>query len=107
MPDSLQSRLKPIIKRLHGYNNTEILFVFSETEIGGSSIYTTGYTEGTRYEYYAIGNSRIKRVNGEPVDWWLSSFTDKYYYAYIDSRGNRNITPYYEHEKGVSFGFCF
>ena len=107
MPDSLQSRLKPIIKRLHGHDNTEILFVFSETEIGGSSIYTTGYTEGTCYEYYAIGNSRIKRVNGEPVDWWLSSFTDKYYYAYIDSRGNCNITPYYEHEKGVSFGFCF
>jgi hypothetical protein len=92
---------------LHGHNNTEILFVFSETEIGGDDIYSTGYTEGTRYEYYAIGNSRIKRANGEPVDWWLSSFTDKYYYAYIDSAGNHNITPYYEHERGVSFGFCF
>lgn len=106
MPDSLQSRLKPIIKRLHGHNNTEILFVFSETEVGGNN-YGTGYTEGTCYEYYAIGNSRIKRVNGKPVDWWLSSFTDKDYYAYIDSTGNGNITPYYEHEKGVSFGFCF
>ena len=106
MPDNLQSRLKPIIKRLHGHNNTEILFVLSQTEIGGNN-YGTGYTEGTRYEYYAIGNSRIKRVNGEPVDWWLSSFTDKYYYAYINSTGDHNITPYYEHEKGVSFGFCF
>ena len=106
MPDSLQSRLKPIIKRLHGHNNTEILFVLSQTEIGGNN-YGTGYTEGTRYEYYAIGNSRIKRVNGEPVDWWLSSFTDKHYYAYITSTGDHNITPYYEHEKGVSFGFCF
>ena len=106
MPDSLQSRLKPIIKRLHGHNNTKILFVPSETEIGGNT-YSTGYTEGTRYEYYAIGNSRIKRVNGEPVDWWLSSFTDKHYYAYIDSAGNWDITQYYEHKKGVSFGFCF
>lgn len=106
MPDSLQSRLKPIIKRLHGHNNTKILFVPSETEIGGNT-YSTGYTEGTRYEYYAIGNSRIKRVNGKPVDWWLSSFTDKHYYAYIDSAGNWDITQYYEHKKGVSFGFCF
>ena len=106
MPDSLQSRLKPIIKRLHGHNNTKILFVLSETEIGGN-IYSTGYTEGTRYEYYAIGNSRIKRVNGEPVDWWLSSFTNKHHYAYINSAGNWDITPYGEHEKGVSFGFCF
>lgn len=106
MPDSLQNRLKPIIKRLHGHNNTEILFVPSETEIGGNT-YSTGYTEGTRYEYYAIGNSRIKRVNGEPVDWWLSSFTDKHYYAYITSAGDWNITPYYEHKKGISFGFCF
>ena len=106
MPDSLQSRLKPIIKRLHGHNNTEILFVLSQTEIGGNN-YGTGYTEGTRYEYYAIGNSRIKRVNGEPVDWWLSSFTDKHYYAYITNTGDHNITPYYEHEKGISFGFCF
>jgi len=91
---------------LHGHNNTEILFVFSETEIGGNT-YSTGYTEGTRYEYYAIGNSRIKKVNGEPIDWWLSSFTDKHYYAYIDSTGDHSATPYYEHEKGVSFGFCF
>ena len=106
MPDSLQSRFKRIGKKIHGQKVPVVLFLFSETEIGGNT-YSTGYDEGPRYEYYTIGNSRIKKVNGEPTDWWLFSFTDAEYQAYIDSAGDWNITPYVKNEKGVSFGFCF
>lgn len=106
MPDSLQNRFKLIRKKRHGQKAPVVLFLFSETEIGGNTE-STGYDEGPRYEYYTIGNSRIKKVNGEPTDWWLSSFTDKEYQAYINSEGNRNITPYVKNKKGVSFGFCF
>ena len=106
MPDSLQNRFKLIRKKWHGQKVPVVLFLFSETEIGGNT-YSTGYDEGPRYEYYAIGNSRIKKVNGEPTDWWLSSFTDAEYQVYIDSAGSWDITPYVKNKKGVSFGFCF
>lgn len=82
------------------------LFLLSEIEIFGTTTYSVA-GEGTQYEWYKAGNSRIKKVNGSATTWWERSpySGDTYYFCYVDSSGdaNRNgATASF----GVSFGFC-
>lgn len=82
------------------------LFLLSEIEIFGTTTYSVA-GEGTQYEWYKAGNSRIKKVNGSADYWWErsphSGYTD--YFCVVDSSGNaasNNAANSY----GVSFGFC-
>lgn len=82
------------------------LFLLSEIEIFGTTTYSVA-GEGTQYEWYKAGNSRIKKVNGSANDWWerspRSGGTNGF--CTVDSSGtavNNSANGGY----GVSFGFC-
>ena len=82
------------------------LFLLSEIEIFGTTTYSVA-GEGTQYEWYKAGNSRIKKVNGSAGTWWerspISGNADGFCYVYgsgaagVDGAGD---------SCGVSFGFC-
>ena len=82
------------------------LFLLSEIEIFGTTTYSVA-GEGTQYEWYKAGNSRIKKVNGSANDWWerspysgnTSGFCSVHSSGYADGTG-ANVSC------GVSFGFC-
>lgn len=82
------------------------LFLLSEIEIFGTTTYSVA-GEGTQYEWYKAGNSRIKKVNGSANAWWERSPNSGYtnYFCVVNSSGNAN---YYDANTsiGVSFGFC-
>lgn len=82
------------------------LFLLSEIEIFGTTTYSVA-GEGTQYEWYKAGNSRIKKVNGSAGYWWERSpySGDTSYFCSVYSSGNAN---YYDagSSTGVSFGFC-
>lgn len=82
------------------------LFLLSEIEIFGTTTYSAA-GEGTQYEWYKAGNSRIKKVNGSANSWWerspCSGNTD--YFCSVTSSSSATI--YYANSSyGVSFGFC-
>lgn len=82
------------------------LFLLSEIEIFGTTTYSVA-GEGTQYEWYKAGNSRIKKVNGSAFSWWerspFSGSTNSF--CGVNGSGNAfgNIANY---SYGVSFGFC-
>lgn len=82
------------------------LFLLSEIEIFGTTTYSVA-GEGTQYEWYKAGNSRIKKVNGSANTWWerspYSGTTN--IFCFVDSSGNAN-NFYANGSGGVSFGFC-
>ena len=82
------------------------LFLLSEIEIFGTTTYSVA-GEGTQYEWYKAGNSRIKKVNGSAYSWWErsphSGNTDSF--CIVNSSGNANSNGAFS-SNGVSFGFC-
>ena len=82
------------------------LFLLSEIEIFGTTTYSVA-GEGTQYEWYKAGNSRIKKVNGSANNWWERSphSGDANYFCLVYSSGSAS---YYgaSYSYGVSFGFC-
>lgn len=82
------------------------LFLLSEIEIFGTTTYSVA-GEGTQYEWYKAGNTKVKKVNGSANSWWerspYSGIT--YYFCNVGSNGDAN--DYYASSSfGVSFGFC-
>lgn len=82
------------------------LFLLSEIEIFGTTTYSVA-GEGTQYEWYKAGNSRIKKVNGSAYYWWerspRSGDTSAFCYVYGSGNANSNSATL---SYGVSFGFC-
>ena len=82
------------------------LFLLSEIEIFGTTTYSVA-GEGTQYEWYKAGNSRIKKVNGSANYWWERSPNsgNTYYFCGVRSSGNADYGDA-NGSRGVSFGFC-
>lgn len=83
------------------------LFLLSEIEIFGSVSYSKS-GEGTQYDYYKAGNSKVKKFNGSANTWWERSplASDSTFFCLVSSPGSayyRNASLAY----GVAFGFCF
>lgn len=83
------------------------LFLLSEIEIFGRVTYSKS-GEGTQYDYYKAGNSKVKKRNGSVANWWersprASSFTA---FCLVASRGGES-TISASYDRGVAFGFCF
>ena len=82
------------------------LFLLSEIEIFGTTTYSVA-GEGTQYEWYKAGNTKVKKVNGSANAWWErsphSGYTD--YFCYVGSGGGA-ANNYASYSGGVSFGFC-
>jgi hypothetical protein len=83
------------------------LFLLSEIEIFGSVSYSKS-GEGTQYDYYKAGNSKVKKRNGSAAYWWERSpyASNSTRFCLVSSNGiaNANRASY---ANGVAFGFCF
>jgi hypothetical protein len=83
------------------------LFLLSEIEIFGSVSYSKS-GEGTQYDYYKAGNSKVKKRNGSAAYWWErspgASNSTRFCLVYSngDAYDDRASNAY-----GVAFGFCF
>lgn len=83
------------------------LFLLSEIEIFGSISYTVS-GEGTQYEYYTAGNSKVKNYNGSAHDWWERSPATSSTSSFCLVESNSNSTYGNANgEAGVAFAFCF
>ena len=82
------------------------LFLLSEIEIFGTTTYSVA-GEGTQYEWYKAGNSRIKKVNGSAYYWWERSpySGNTIYFCFVNGSGGANYNSA-DSSYGVSFGFC-
>lgn len=114
MPTEVQSGIREVNKLTSaGDRSTTInttadkLFLLSEVEIFGSTTYSVA-GEGTQYDYYKAGNSKVKKWNGSATYWGERSpsaiFSASFCmvggsgYADVNDASNAN---------GVAFGFCF
>ena len=114
MPTEVQNGIREVSKKtsVGGASSTietvsDKLFLLSEVEIFGSTRYSAA-GEGTQYDYYKAGNSKIKKRNGSAAGWWDRSpyASNSQYFCRVSDTGaasyNRASLDY-----GVAFGFCF
>ena len=84
-----------------------MLFRSSEIEIFGSVSYSKS-GEGTQYDYYKAGNSKVKKYNGSAGGWWerspFGSDSARFCRVVSDGAADYNGASY---AFGVAFGFCF
>ena len=114
MPAEAQSGIRKVKKNTAGgnqstniYTTADKLFLLSEIEVFGSVSYSKS-GEGTQYDYYKAGNSKVKKFNGSANAWWERSprggnSTD---FCYVNISGSAS---YYfaSSSRGVAFAFCF
>lgn len=83
------------------------LFLLSEIEIFGSVSYSKS-GEGTQYDYYKAGNSKVKKFNSSVNSWWERSphgiTSTPFCCVYINGDATYG---YASNAYGVAFGFCF
>lgn len=114
MPSEVQAGIKEVNKltsagRTSSTINTtaDKLFLLSEIEIFGSVNYSKS-GEGTQYDYYKSGNSKVKNRNGSVTNWWGRSpyGSDFTHFCFVNSNGD---TSYGRAGTaiGVAFAFCF
>ena len=79
MPTEVQNGIREVSKKasVGGASSTietvsDKLFLLSEVEIFGSTRYSAA-GEGTQYDYYKAGNSKVKKRNGSAAHWWERS----------------------------------
>lgn len=117
MPSEVQSAIKAVDKRTAagstGTNSKLItvtsdkLFLLSEVEVFGSTYYSPSIDEGTQYEYYAAGNSKIKYTGSTAQLWWeRSPLTAEGFFCAVSTTGD--FEGYQAHtSRYVAFAFCF
>lgn len=107
LPESIQNAVKPVSKTINNESVSPKLFSLTENEVFGTNEKAT-YVEGTQYTYYAAGNSKKKKINGEVSAWWLGSKSD------LPTNGRCCVNQYgnistatYSISLGIAFAFCF
>ena len=114
MPTEVQNGIREVSKKASagGASSTietvsDKLFLLSEIEIFGSVSYSKS-GEGTQYDYYKAGNSKVKKFNGGAHAWWERSPYGSHsaLFCSVDSDGDAD---YYNAGDafGVAFGVCF
>ena len=114
MPTEVQNGIREVNKMTSAgsqsatINTTaDKLFLLSEIEIFGSVSYSKS-GEGTQYDYYKAGNSKVKKFNGSANNWWKRSpyNGNSVAFCFVNSNGSARYdiasTAY-----GVAFAFCF
>lgn len=83
------------------------LFLLSEVEVFGSNSYSAA-GEGTQYDYYKAGNSKVKNRNGSAASWWERSPYARYStrFCLVNGNGGANYITASD-ASCVAFGFCF
>lgn len=114
MPTEVQAGIRPVNKLTSAggqsssiVTTSDELFLPSEVEVFGS-ITNSFSGEGTQYEYYQAGNSKVKNRNGSAYFWWERSplFDGSATYCLVTINGTvgySNVKVSY----GVPFCFCF
>jgi hypothetical protein len=114
MPTEVQNGIREVSKKVSvgGASSTietvsDKLFLLSEVEIFGSTTYSAA-GEGTQYDYYKAGNSKVKKLSGSAAAWWERSPRASYsaYFCLVSSSGNADFY-FASNAYGVAFGFCF
>ena len=114
MPTEVQNGIREVNKMTSAgsqsatINTTaDKLFLLSEIEIFGSVSYSKS-GEGTQYDYYKAGNSKVKNYNGSAYHWWERSprGSNSTCFCYVYSGGNA-VYDSASIAIGVAFGFCF
>lgn len=114
MPTEVQSGIREVNKLTSaGSQSSTInttadkLFLLSEIEIFGSVSYSKR-GEGTQYDYYKAGNSKVKKQNGSAAVWWerspYASRSTRFCMVLSSGDANGGDASY---AAGVAFGFCF
>ena len=114
LPTDWQEIIKPI-KKYSGTgggssSGTETVsdscFLLAEIEIFGSTTFSVS-GEGTQYEYYKAGGSKVKNRSGSAYTWWerspRSSNSDSFCGVYSNGSANCFAAG---NSRGVAFGFC-
>lgn len=114
MPTEVQSGIREVNKLTSAGNESttinttaDKLFLLSEIEIFGSVTYSKS-GEGTQYDYYKAGNSKVKNYNGNASPWWErspegSNSTD---FCIVNSGGDAAYTGS-ANSIFLAFAFCF
>lgn len=114
MPTEIQNGIREVNKLTSAGSQSatintsaDKLFLLSEVEIFGSTSYSAA-GEGTQYDYYKAGNSKVKNRNGSAAIWWERSPNAGYStrFCLVDSNGSASIYGA-STARGVAFGFCF
>ena len=114
MPTEVQNGIREVSKKasVGGASSTietvsDKLFLLSEVEIFGSTSYSAA-GEGTQYDYYKAGNSKVKKQNGSAAYWWERSpiASNSAFFCLVYSSGDASF-DYASIARGVAFGFCF
>ena len=114
MPTEVQNGIREVNKltsagsKSSTINTTaDKLFLLSEIEIFGSVRYSKS-GEGTQYDYYKAGNSKVKNRNGSAARWWErspgASYSTAFCVVYDNGNADRDSAS---RAYGVAFGFCF
>lgn len=115
MPSEVQAAIKPVDKKSStGTKSSAIetiscsLFLLSEIEIFGA-VSNSFAGEGSQYEYYKAGNSKVKyNSSGAAQQWWERS-PSKYQNTYFCLAYSNGTASQAEASRNryVSFAFCF
>ena len=114
MPTEVQNGIREVNKltsagsKSNTINTTaDKLFLLSEIEIFGSIKFSKS-GEGTQYDYYSAGNSKVKNFSGSAVGWWERSPDGSNSATFCSVRNNGNATTdNASYSRGVAFCFCF
>ena len=114
MPTEVQNGIREVSKKasVGGGSSTietvsDKLFLLSEIEIFGS-VSSSKSGEGTQYDYYKAGNSKVKKRNGSEAYWWERSprARGSTNFCLVTSNGSAsNIGA--SNTYSVAFAFCF
>ena len=114
MPAEVKAAIRDVQKKSSAGNQSssiqttnDKLFLLSEIEIFGSTVYSFA-GEGTQYEYYQAGNSKVKNWKGSAYNWWERSplFDGSASYCRVTSNGTVSFNTA-NMAFGVPFCFCF
>lgn len=114
MPAEVQAGIRPVNKLTSAggqsssiVTTSDELFLPSEVEVFGS-ITNSFSGEGTQYEYYQAGNSKVKNRLGRAAFWWERSprSSNSTRFCSVDNGGG-NSSNTASTSRCVAFGFCF
>lgn len=114
MPTEVQNGIREVNKLTSAGNQSSTinttadkLFLLSEVEIFGSVEYSKS-GEGTQYNYYKAGNSKVKKFNGIANLWWERSpySSNSTHFCIVNGNGNAAYNNASD-ANGVAFAFCF
>ena len=114
MPTEVKNSIREVNKLTSAGNKSSTinttadkLFLLSEVEIFGSTTQSAA-GEGTQYDYYKAGNSKVKKRNGSAADWWERSpyarGSTRFCMVLSNGYAGRDSASF---AYGVVFGFCF